>query len=56
MKRYEFDGAPLILALVLGPMFENSPAKVAHALGWESDDLFLTAPFSSFLADRNSVL
>lgn len=24
MKRYEFSGAPLILGLVLGPMFENS--------------------------------
>ena len=28
MKKLEYEGAPMILALVLGPMFENTCAAI----------------------------
>jgi putative tricarboxylic transport membrane protein len=46
MKRYEFEGAPLILALVLGPMFENSLRR-ALILSDGSPTIFFTRPISA---------
>ncbi len=46
MKRYKFEGAPLILALVLGPMFENSLRR-SLLLGEGSPAIFFTRPISA---------
>ncbi len=46
MKRYEFSGAPLILALVLGPMFENSLRR-SLMLSHGSAMIFFTRPLSA---------
>jgi putative tricarboxylic transport membrane protein len=46
MKRYEFAGAPLILALVLGPMFENSLRR-SLMLSHGSAMIFFTRPLSA---------
>ena len=50
MKRYEFEGAPLVLALVLGPMFENSLRR-SLIISDGSAAVFFTRPISAvFLA------
>jgi putative tricarboxylic transport membrane protein len=46
MKRYEFEGAPLILALVLGPMFENSLRR-SLIISDGSPAIFFTRPISA---------
>jgi putative tricarboxylic transport membrane protein len=46
MKRYEFEGAPLILAMVLGPMFENSLRR-SLLLGEGSPMIFFSRPISA---------
>ena len=46
MKRYEFEGAPLILALVLGPMFENSLRR-SLMISDGSPMIFFTRPLSA---------
>ena len=46
MKRYEFEGAPLILALVLGPMFENSLRR-SLIISDGSPVVFFTRPISA---------
>ena len=46
MKRYKFEGAPLILALVLGPMFENSLRR-SLLLGEGSPMIFFTLTISA---------
>jgi putative tricarboxylic transport membrane protein len=50
MRRLEFDIAPLVLALVLGPMMERS-FREAMMIGHGDLSIFLTRPIStSFLA------
>lgn len=50
MKRYQFDGAPLILAMVLGRMFENSLRR-SLMLSGGNPMIFFTRPISAvFLA------
>jgi putative tricarboxylic transport membrane protein len=46
LKRYEFPGAPLILALVLGPLFENSLRR-SLMLSHGSAMIFFTRPLSA---------
>lgn len=46
MKRYEFEGAPLILALVLGPMFENSLRR-SLIISDGSPMIFFSRPLSA---------
>lgn len=46
MKRYKFEGAPLILALVLGPMLESSLRR-ALMMSDGSPTIFLTRPLSA---------
>jgi putative tricarboxylic transport membrane protein len=46
MKRYEFNGAPLILALVLGPMLENSLRR-SLMLSAGSPAIFFFRPLSA---------
>jgi len=46
MRRYEFEGAPLILALVLGPMLESSLRR-ALMMSDGSPGIFLTRPISA---------
>jgi putative tricarboxylic transport membrane protein len=46
MKRYEFEGSPLILALVLGPMFENSLRR-SLIISDGSPAIFFTRPISA---------
>jgi len=46
MKRYQFEGAPLILALVLGPMLESSLRR-ALMMSDGSPAIFLTRPISA---------
>jgi putative tricarboxylic transport membrane protein len=46
MKRYRFEGAPLILALVLGPMFENSLRR-SLLLGEGNPAIFFKRPISA---------
>src|SRR5690606_1393456 len=46
MKRYDWPAAPMILGLVLGPMFESSLRQsltIAHGAG----SIFLTRPISA---------
>ncbi len=45
MKRYKFEGAPLILALVLGPMLENSLRR-SLMMSEGSMGIFFTRPIS----------
>ena len=47
IKRYEFEGAPLILGLVLGPMFENALRR-SLLLSEGSLSIFITRPLSAF--------
>jgi putative tricarboxylic transport membrane protein len=46
LKRYKFEGAPLILAFVLGPMFENSLRR-SLILGEGNPMIFFTRPLSA---------
>ena len=46
MKRYEFEGAPLLLGLVLGPMLESSMRR-ALMMSDGSPLIFLTRPISA---------
>jgi putative tricarboxylic transport membrane protein len=46
MKRYKFEGAPLILALVLGPMLESSLRR-ALMMADGSPMIFLSRPISA---------
>jgi putative tricarboxylic transport membrane protein len=46
MKRYEFDGAPLILGLVLGPMFENSLRR-SLMISEGDPSVFVSRPLSA---------
>jgi putative tricarboxylic transport membrane protein len=46
MKRYEFEGAPLILALVLGPMLERSLRR-SLLMSDGSPAIFFTRPLSA---------
>lgn len=46
MKRYGFEGAPLILALVLGPMLENSLRR-SLIISDGSPTVFFTRPISA---------
>ncbi len=47
MKRYEFEGAPLIMALVLGRMLESSLRR-ALMMSDGNPMIFLTKPISAF--------
>jgi putative tricarboxylic transport membrane protein len=46
MKRYQFEGAPLILALVLGPMLESSLRR-ALMMSDGSPAIFILRPISA---------
>jgi len=46
IKRYKFEGAPFILALVLGPMFENSLRR-ALMMSDGSPAIFFSRPLSA---------
>jgi len=46
MKRYQFEGGPLILAMVLGPMFENSLRR-SLLISNGSPTIFFTRPISA---------
>jgi len=46
MKRYEFEGAPLILGLVLGPMLESSLRR-ALMMSDGSPMIFIARPLSA---------
>lgn len=46
MRRYQFEGAPLILALVLGPMLENSLRR-SLMLSDGSPAIFFSRPLSA---------
>jgi putative tricarboxylic transport membrane protein len=46
MKRYQFEGAPLILGLVLGRMFENAMRR-SLLLSDGNPLIFLTRPISA---------
>jgi putative tricarboxylic transport membrane protein len=46
MKRYEFEGAPLLLGLVLGPMLESSLRR-ALMMSDGSPLIFFTRPISA---------
>jgi putative tricarboxylic transport membrane protein len=45
MKKYEYDGAPLILAFVLGPMLENA-LRQALIISHGSFRIFINRPIS----------
>jgi len=47
MRRYEFEGAPLLMALVLGPMIENSLRR-SLIMSDGSFMIFLSRPLSVF--------
>jgi putative tricarboxylic transport membrane protein len=47
IKRYEFDAAPLLLGLVLGPLFESALRR-SLLLSEGSPLIFLTRPLSAF--------
>jgi len=48
MKRYDWSAAPMILGLVLGPIFENS-LRQSLTLSHGSGTIFLTRPISAVL-------
>ncbi len=48
MKKYDYEGAPLILALVLGPIFENSLRR-SLLMSSGSFSIFVTRPISAGL-------
>lgn len=45
MKKYKYEPAPLILALVLGPMMENA-LRQSMVMSWGSAAIFFTRPIS----------
>jgi putative tricarboxylic transport membrane protein len=47
-KKFEYEGAPLILALVLGPMLETALRR-SLLLSAGSPTIFLTRPISAVL-------
>ena len=47
VKRYEFDAAPLMLGLVLGPLFENALRR-SLLISEGSPMIFMTRPLSAF--------
>ena len=48
MKRYDWSAAPMVLGLVLGPMFENS-LRQSLTLSHGSGGIFLARPISAVL-------
>ena len=48
MKRYDWSAAPMILGLVLGPIFENS-LRQSLTLSHGSSAIFVTRPISAVL-------
>lgn len=48
MKRYDWSAAPMILGLVLGPIFENS-LRQSFTLSHGSSAIFVTRPISAVL-------
>jgi len=46
MRKYEFEGAPMVLAFVLGPMFERS-FRHSLLLSDGSFSIFFTRPISA---------
>jgi putative tricarboxylic transport membrane protein len=45
MKKFKYDGAPLVLAFVIGPMFENS-LRQSLMLSQGKFSIFVTRPIS----------
>ncbi len=45
MKKFKYEGAPLILAFVIGPMFENA-LRQSLMLSHGKFDIFFTRPIS----------
>ena len=48
MKRYDWPAAPMVLGLVLGPLFETALRQsltLSHGSGW----IFFTRPISAVL-------
>jgi putative tricarboxylic transport membrane protein len=48
MKRYDWSAAPMILGLVLGPIFENS-LRQSFTMSHGSAVIFATRPISAVL-------
>jgi TctA family transporter len=48
MKKFEFEGAPLVLAFVLGPLLETGFKTLAYFIRWELVNLRAAATISSF--------
>jgi len=48
MKKFKFDGAPLILAMVLGPLMDKS-LRQALLMSGGSPQIFLESPICIFL-------
>ena len=48
MKRYDWSAAPMILGLVLGPLFENS-LRQSLTLSHGSFAIFVTRPIAAVL-------
>ena len=48
MKKFKYEGAPLVLALVLGPLLENS-LRQTLLISNGSFMIFLTRPISAIL-------
>ena len=48
MKRYDWSAAPMILGLVLGPIFENA-LRQSLTLSHGSGAIFVTRPISAVL-------
>jgi putative tricarboxylic transport membrane protein len=46
MKKYRYEGAPLILALVLGPLFENALRR-SLLISYGDFSVFVTRPISA---------
>jgi putative tricarboxylic transport membrane protein len=47
MKKYEYDGAPLVLAFILGPMMETA-LRQSLIVSRGSFDIFISRPYSLF--------
>jgi putative tricarboxylic transport membrane protein len=45
MKKFEYDGAPLVMAFVIGPMFENA-LRQSLMLSQGKFSIFVTRPIS----------
>ena len=45
MKKFKYEGAPLVLAFVIGPMFENS-LRQSLMMSFGKFDIFFTRPIS----------